>query len=102
MKLNWDMHVNVIGSKISRVIDIIKKYSSFSRKKNSFQYTCIMLRYCLICITAFFHGSGSAAKNIFSKQKRAIRAISCAGYNAHTEPLFKIYKLLKIDGIYNC
>ena len=47
-------------------------------------------------------GSGSAAKNVFLKQKRAIRAISCAGYNAHTEPLFKIYKLLKIDDIYNC
>ena len=35
-------------------------------------------------------------------QKKAVRAISCAGYNAHTEPLFKIYKLLKIDYICNC
>ena len=26
--------------------------------------------------------------------KRAIRAISCAGYNAHTEPLFKMYVFL--------
>ena len=41
-------------------------------------------------------------KFFFFKQKRAIRAISCAGYNAHTELLFKIYKLLKIDDIYNC
>ena len=47
-------------------------------------------------------GSGSAAKKNFFTQKRAICAISCAGYNAHTEPLFKIYKLLKIDDIYNC
>ena len=55
------------------------------------------INYCLLS-----WGSGRAAKNIFLKQKRAIRAISCAGYNAHIEPLFKIYKLLKIDGIYNC
>ena len=55
------------------------------------------ISYCLLS-----WGSGSVAKNIFLKQKRAIRAISCAGYNAHTEPLFKIYKLLKIDDIYNC
>ena len=52
------------------------------------------INYCLLS-----WGSGSVAKNIFLKQKRAICAISCADYNAHTEPLFKIYKLLKIDNI---
>ena len=55
------------------------------------------INYCLLS-----WGSGSAVKNIFLKQKRAIRAISFAGYNAHTEPLFKMYKLLKIGDIYNC
>ena len=34
-------------------------------------------------------------------QKRAIRAISSAGYNAHTEPLFKFYNVLKVEDIYN-
>ena len=34
-------------------------------------------------------------------QKRAIRAISSAGYNAHTEPLFKFYNVLKTEDIYN-
>ena len=34
-------------------------------------------------------------------QKRAIRAISFAGYNAHTEPLFKFYNVLKAEDIYN-
>ena len=41
-------------------------------------------------------------QNISLTQKRANCAISCAGYNAHTEPLLKIYKLLKIEDIYNC
>ena len=35
------------------------------------------------------------------QQKRAIRAISSAGYKAHTEPLFKIYKILKLEDVYN-
>ena len=33
--------------------------------------------------------------------KRAIRAISSAGYNAHTEPLIKFYNVLKVEDIYN-
>ena len=35
------------------------------------------------------------------QQKKAIRAISSAGYNAHTEPLFKLYNVLKVENIYN-
>ena len=34
-------------------------------------------------------------------QKRAIRAISFDGYNAHTKPLFKFYNVLKVEDIYN-
>ena len=33
-------------------------------------------------------------------QKKAIRAINSAGYNAHTELLFKLYHLLKVEDIY--
>ena len=33
-------------------------------------------------------------------QKRAIRAIVSAGYRAQSEPLFKIYNLLKVTDIY--
>ena len=35
-------------------------------------------------------------KSIFIKQKSAIRIISCASYNAHTEPLFKKLNVLPL------
>ena len=38
---------------------------------------------------------------LFITKKRAIRAIFSAGYNAHTEPLFKFYNVLKVEDIYN-
>ena len=99
-KLNWDTHVNVIGNKISRVIGTIKQLQLIFPKEILLSiYNALILPHINYCLLSW--GSGSAAKNIFLKQKRAIRAISCAGYNAHTEPLFKIYKLLKIDDIYN-
>ena len=36
----------------------------------------------------------------FKLQKKAIRLISLAKYNAHTEPLFKTLSLLKINDIF--
>ena len=33
-------------------------------------------------------------------QKKAIGTINSAGYNGHTEPLFKLYNLLKVKDIY--
>ena len=63
-------------------------------------YNALILPHINYCLLS--RGSGSAANNIFLKQKRANRAISRAGYNAHTEPLLKTYKLLKLDDIYNC
>ena len=39
-------------------------------------------------------------KRIFKLQKKAIRMISLAKYNAHTEPLFKTLNLLKINDIF--
>ena len=97
-KLNWDTHVNVIGNKISRVIGIIKKLQFIFAKEILLSiYNALILPHINYCLLSW--GSGSAAKNIFLKQKWALHAISCAGYNAHTEPLFKMYKLLKIDDI---
>ena len=50
----------------------------------------LIINYCLLS-----WGSDIAVKSICMLQKRAIRAISSAGYNAHTEPLFKFYNVLK-------
>ena len=100
-KLNWYTRVNVVGNKISHVIGIIKQLQLILQKEILLSIcNGLILPHINYCLLSW--GSGSVAKNIFLKQKRAIRAISCAAYNAHTEPLFKIYKLLKIDEIYNC
>ena len=37
---------------------------------------------------------------MFMLQKKMIRAINSAGYNAHTESLFKLHNLLKLEDIY--
>ena len=42
---------------------------------------------------------GQNYKRIFKLQKRVMRIITCCKYNAHSEPLFKELKLLKLDDI---
>ena len=43
---------------------------------------------------------GGKSDKILQLQKKAIRAVSCAGYISHTEPLFKFYDILKVNDIY--
>ena len=49
--------------------------------------------HCLLCW-------GYESSVIFLLQKKAIRIISGANIKSHTEPMFKLYNLLKIEDIY--
>ena len=99
-KLNWDTHTNVVGKRMSRAVGVIKKLQLVFPKTILLTiYNALILSHINYCLLSW--GSVSAAKTIFLIQKRAIRAISSAGYNAHTEPLFKCYNVLKVEDIYN-
>ena len=43
---------------------------------------------------------GNQSGKILQLQKKAIRAVSSAGYISHTEPLFKFYDILKVNNIH--
>ena len=99
-KLSWDTHTNVIGKRMSRAVGIIKKLQLVFPKTILLTiYNALILPHINYCLLSW--GTASAVKTIFLLQKRAIRAISSAGYNAHTEPLFKFYNVLKVEDIYN-
>ena len=51
------------------------------------------INYCLLCW-------GYDTSEIFLLQKKAIRIISGANIKSHTEPILKLYNLLKIEDIY--
>ena len=92
-KLNWDTHTNVIGKRISRAVGVIKKLQLVFPKTILLTiYNALILPHINYCLLSW---------GLTLLQKRAIRAISSAGYNAHTEPLFKFYNVLKVEDIYN-
>ena len=59
-------------------------------------YNALVLPHINYCILSW----GADSNTIFILQKKAVRAIASAGCNAHTEPFFKLYNLLKIEDIY--
>ena len=94
-KLNWDTHTNVIGKRMSHAVGVIKKLQLVFPKTILLTiYNALILPHIGYCLLSW--GSASAIKTIFMLQKRAIRAMSSAGYNAHTEPLFKFIDRLLV------
>ena len=65
-------------------------------------YNALILPHINYCLLSW--GLDTSVKNIFMQQKKAIRAISSAGYNAHTELKyvpFKLYNVSKVEDRYN-
>ena len=68
-KLNLDTHVNVIGKKISRAVDIIKKLQLlYPKRLPIFLYNTLTLPHINYCLLSW--GSSNAAESIFLRQRR--------------------------------
>ena len=95
--LTWKSHVNKIANKTSKYNGIINKLKRFLP-----QHILQTLYYSLIqsqlnyCILVWGFESGRVEKI----QKKSVRIITCSQYNAHTEPLFKKQKILKINDLF--
>ena len=92
--LNWQSHIKKISNRCSRTISITNKL-----KRLLPLHIKIMLCNTLIMshlnygLTAW----GYRCDIIKKLQKKAIRIICLSKYNAHTDPLFKSLKLLKVE-----
>ena len=94
--LNWNAHTNQLFGKISRNTGILNKIKLFlpSRILKTI-YSSLIL--CQVNYGILVWGQNY--KRMFKLQKRVMRIITCSKYNAHSEPLFKELKLLKLEDI---
>ncbi len=58
-------------------------------------YNSLILSHLNFCILAW----GYKCDRIIKVQKKIVRILSLSKYNAHTDPLFKTHKLLKVQDI---
>jgi hypothetical protein len=98
-KLSWDAHVNELRSKLCSIcflIRVIRHTVSIDVLKSVYYgyfYSHVMY-------SVIFWGSSPKATTIFKIQKRAVRLMSNAPFNAPCRPLFKMLCILPIPCMY--
>ena len=95
--LDWSSHCNKIVYKISRTLGVM------NRLKHKLPSTVLKLMYDALIMSHFQYcitSRGYSCYRLFKLQQRAIRIVTLSKYNAHTDPLFKMNKLLKIEDIF--
>ena len=96
--MSWKSHINKIATKISKfngTLCRIKHYVPGRILKTL--YNSMIESHLRYCILAW----GFESNRIAKLQKKAIRTISNAKYNAHTEPLLKKLKILKVSDLFS-
>ena len=99
--LSWSKHIDIIGSKISKVVSILY------RLKNSLPEYCMLNIYNALIVPHLYYSIESwgnapayAMKRLSVLQKKALRVISNSNYISHANPLFRKYKTLKVHDIF--
>ena len=95
--LSWKNHTKMIANKISRVTGILYRLKSVFPKE-------VLVTLYKTLIASYIHYGllvwGMDCNRIEGLQKKAIRLITNSSYFAHTTPLFKEEKLLKVQDIF--
>ena len=89
-------HVDIISTKISKIIGIINKL------KHSLSLDALLNIYNALIVPHLNYGVLLFQKHcnrLFILQKKAIRAVSCSKYNAHTSGIFQSLNILKVHDI---
>ena len=100
--ISWKPHISHIASKISKSIGIIQFRSSFYLSKRALPtlYYSLVLPCIQYCILVSGSTYSSKLNRIALLQKRIVRIINKEKFDAHTDPIFKELKILKLDDIY--
>ena len=93
--LNWRNHINHIRNKVSRALFTINKIKNIL-PSSALRCLYFALVHCHFTYAILAWGNSSSINCLFNLQKRAVRIILHKSYRAHTDPLFKSLKILKI------
>ena len=92
----WKTHTDIVSKKISKTLGILSRLKYYLPKDVLLNiYNALILPFLNYGITVW----GGQSNRTFKLQKRAVRLITNSRYNAHTDPLFRQLKLLKIKDI---
>ena len=99
--MNWNTHINYIATKISKIVGILY------RLKDIYPQSVLLTRYNSLILPHFHYCLllwGSSIKEnhpLHLLQKKAVRIIDNSHYIAHTEPICKVHRLLKLPDMFS-
>jgi hypothetical protein len=100
-KLKWNEHIKVIKQKVSRSFFAINRAKHVLNKKHLITlYYSLVYPYLTYGITLWGAAYDIHLTKLVIMQKKIIRVIAGANYYAHTEPIFKHLRVLKLTDIY--
>ncbi len=92
--LNWKSHLDKLSNSISKTMGVLNKLKHFvPLNARVMIYNSLILSHINYCILGYRCG------RITKLQKRIVRIINISKYNAHTKPIFKALRLLKVNDI---
>lgn len=99
-QLNFRSHINDVKLKISKLTGVIFKIRDFMTL-NALRLIYFSLIYPYFIYGAAIWGGGyeTDLDSLFLSQKKIVRIITCSSRFAHTTPLFRNLKLLKLNDI---
>ena len=100
--LTWKTYINFIAAKISKSVGILYKAKHHLPSKYLLTlYYALIYPYLTYCNSIWASTYVTNLQRIYLLQKRAVRAISKADYNASSKPLFANLKILDVSSIYS-
>ena len=98
--LRFKSHIEKVSSIVSRNLGIISRARYlFDRKQVILLYNALILPYFTYCLVTWGSNYESSLQPLIVLQKRAIRLVAGTGRIAHTGPLFRELRLLKITDL---
>ena len=98
--MSWSMHTDHISIKVSNAIDIIYRLKDvYPLLVLQTLYNTLILPYFNYCILSW-GATISNGNRLHLLQKKALRLISNSNYIAHTEPIHKNVRLLKLTAMF--
>ena len=99
-KLKFNNHIKSVVSKVAKSNGILYRIRKFlSIEARIHFYYAFVYPYLSYNVSIWGNSNEITLKPLIIAQKRVIRCLADAEYNAHTSPLFKKYQLLKFEDI---
>jgi Reverse transcriptase (RNA-dependent DNA polymerase) len=96
--LNFKYHVNTIDTKLSKALYFLRTLKNVvTTEALKATYYALFHSHLIYAIQIWGCTNFSNLKRIVTKQKMTIRIINNEKYNAHSEPLFKVSKILPLN-----